>query len=73
MTERRIITVSAYRTPDGAPACWIKGDMCQFVHVAMFGAKTVCLAHHQRVISRSASGYLQPPQDGCIVWPQGEA
>lgn len=74
MIEKRMIAVTAYRTPGGEPTCatnFDTGEVCQFLTTRQFGLVEVCAVFGED-IKRTHSGkkylgYLTPV-NCCPVW-----
>lgn len=73
MIEKRMIAVTAYRTPDGKPTCatnFDTGEICQFVKTRKFGLVEVCTVRGRDIHRDDGGrGYLVPAA-GCPVWAE---
>lgn len=71
MIEKRMIAVTAYRTPDGSPACatdFSAGNVCQFLTTRKFGLVEVCMVCRLDIQRDDGGVGHLVPVDGCPVW-----
>ena len=74
MSEQRTITITAYRTPEGAPTCAVNfdaGEVCKLLQTTRYGMTEVCALQTGRRVGldrgMGGNGYLIPCAE-CIVW-----
>lgn len=75
MIETHVITITAYRTPDGVPTCCIDPEhACVFLGWRKLGTQETCSAMSIDIHrDGNGRGYTMIPQNGCIVWPKVSA